>query len=793
MGWLSTKKKTVVTTSVVRMIEDKDIPDVGKVALYDYMFHDKNNRNNTINTDRSLTDFIALGNANSIGTKLRQSRAWAKKNYAYGVPEGNVINANQVDLINVMDEYLSTKLGEDVRIGYSVMAPLNSLHFAWYLLEKNHSYNLDTNIFEGLSIEKGVPVYLKDIQINYCSNTIANLGDPETIAQRGTPATFGKTDKRTEDRKRAQTLYVEDKTATHDYALITYSYMAVGVEVTGSFKIDYLDYEYSGNPPTEGLDDDSANDIDPDAVAPFIQDTRVEKDFFMVEYFTKEGLKDKRHYFVYEYKSGGDSELDHVYTTNKKLGTYYPNMYFRLYGSKLSADVYKDTNEYKSSVMYGQKLTLDWKSLNDKVHESVGSLDKVTQIVMSCQMQMNTDDPLIKKYLYEYFYTLYNQLPRQFNKSYYDNINESYVNGFAKVGQSIEIADKAYSNQIAFSSIGYVDVIGSIGDKGTVTLEYKPKVAFKKGAGILSIKNFTSTTHIHILRKQITATTYRELTIYSLSSTQRITGGHSASAVGQSEELILPLDEATVSKFSMKDRSLLYSKSLVFIFNTIDVVKTKWYQRGAFKAIMFVVAVIISVYTGGQGMTLYALLYAAGQTLVVGLVLNLAIKFLVEKLDMNIGGLFAVVAIVLIIAGGAAMLSDVGSIMGMNSAQFMQLANYSIQISGASNQLQLGKMVKAQAEYYELLQDKYELLEAAQADLKGNPLLNPAYLLSDSIRGPDIRVGESMNSFLVRTLSVDTGLATLDTIPNMVALTVRLPSFEELYSKYANTRAINYG
>lgn len=779
MGMFSTKKKTVVNTSVSRLVEDEDIPDSGKAALFDYLYSSKSNRNNTIETERSLSDFIALNNANSIGSKLRQSRSWAKNKYVYGVPEGDVLNSNQVDISSVLDEYLTTTLGQPVRMGYAMMNPLNALHFTWMMLATDHLYDYDNNTLAMLSAQKGVPVYLKDIQINYCKDTIDSLVDPDTVIQLGMPATWGVTDTRTKNVKRPQTNYIKNETTSHDYALVTYTYKLGNAVYEGTFDIDFLDYEYSGNPPEDGLDDASNEIKEPDAITPIVEDTRREKDYFMVEYFTKDvDNVEHRHYFTYEYGSGEILELDRLFHVNKTMGIYYPNIYFRLMGTKLTDNAYKDTNEYKSSILMCRKLGLNWLNISDELHNSIGSVGSVVQILLSTQLNINSGDDLTNRYMYEYFYSLYNQLPKQFAFSYYANLTSDYVNGFAKVGQTVYIRDKAYASRLSFKSIGYIDVEGSIGDVGAVTLE-RQHMSANGSKGWIS-----ASTSIHVICKQLTENTYRKITVYGLTTTQEVQGGYATTASGDSGNLIIPLDETIVAKFGVKERNLLYSKSLVFIINTIDVIKTKWYASKIFKAIMFIIAVVVSIFTNGAGMSIYTVLYAVAQTLIIGLIVNIAVRFLVEKMNMNIGGIFAVVAIILIIYGGASALGKM-NIMGMTSAQFMQAANIAVQISSAGTQMEMKEMLKAHNVYSNLMQEQFDELDKVKEELlQADAYLNINYLLSDSIRGPDIRIGESMNTFLVRTLSVDIGLAPLDTIPNMVALTVRLPTFEQTYNNY---------
>ena len=86
------------------------------------------------------------------------------------------------------------------------------------------------------------------------------------------------------------------------------------------------------------------------------------------------------------------------------------------------------------------------------------------------------------------------------------------------------------------------------------------------------------------------------------------------------------------------------------------------------------------------------------------------------------------------------------------------------------------------------------LKELAELEEEMNPdkYLTPYYLMTDSIRMPDIRVGEILNDFITRTLSVDSGLAPIGLIPNMVDVTLRLPTFQQTYRKMVEQRSSLY-
>ena len=220
--------------------------------------------------------------------------------------------------------------------------------------------------------------------------------------------------------------------------------------------------------------------------------------------------------------------------------------------------------------------------------------------------------------------------------------------------RSLVFAGNVYTQQISFSSIGYMDIEGTIGAVGSVQSGQgiSNVTVGRKVKGLLYRPSATSSYHYY--RKQLTATTYREVRVYSLSSTEVVQGGYSTTASGDSENLLIPLDLAVNHEFNPRQLEELYTKSMYVVLNTIKVVKTKWYQTGVFKAIMFIVAVVVSYFfpPGGAAVwTWTAAAYAVVQAVVISLVISLVVKLLVS-LGVNVGIAAAIVAIASLIYGG---------------------------------------------------------------------------------------------------------------------------------------------
>lgn len=751
------------------MIEDKDIPDPRKMAILEYT-HNNDIRNSL--DGYGLSDYFATYNHNAIGNKLKRATNWGENNYTYGVPKANLIVEGSVNLPRVMVNFLANTLGINATVRYAVLRPTNNGHMTYQILTNQYGYDMSENTFN----YSGRTVYLKDVEIVYCADTIDNIIDPDTLNPLGYSPASGKTPFRLEDRSRVWTEWRRDASASKDYAVITYCYSVPGEkesdpskEVTGTFTLDFLAYEYSGvqNKPEVGEGAD---------VSPITDDASIERDYVMVGYTTTAG---KLGTFTYEHGSGNHPVLDRMYDSEDVINYFAPNIYFRLMGNDLTEDVHKNTDEYKSSIKLCKRLGLNWLAVADELNKNIESMKDVSQMFITTCIPANTESTRGREYLYAYFDNLYRLMPNSVPTTEYSDLRKNFLTQYAKGGMTIDIKDRVYTSRISFKSIGYTDVIGSIGEVGTVTGGLDTLEVRKRVNGSVFPREIIDL-DFHSYRKQISPTVYREIIIYGLTSTQVVKGGHSTTASGDDENLMIPLDQQVLRGMGI-DKNKLISESLHIVFNTLKVVKKKWYESGIFKAIMFVVAVFISLWTGGAGITLYTVLYAVVQTIVVGAILNLAIKFMVNKLGINVGTAFAVVAVIALLAGGYSSISKT-SVAGLTSQQLVAIANQSFNISNNGYQIE---MVNLQQEFIKSGELHMEKMEELQKEIEATGITkaisSPLYLMSPLVTQSSFVVGETPANFFTRTLSCDANLATLSMIDNYVDLSVQLPTFIGTY------------
>lgn len=258
---------------------------------------------------------------------------------------------------------------------------------------------------------------------------------------------------------------------------------------------------------------------------------------------------------------------------------------------------------------------------------------------------------------------------------------------------------------------------------------------------------------------------------------------------------IVPLHYETFRSMSLIDSTQMFTASAYLVFNSYQVVKQKWYQTWAFKIILVVAIVAITVATGGIGGASAGLLgtnAAVGATLgftgmaavVAGAIANALVAMIVlqiiskvsvmifgDKLGAIIGAIAATVAMTV----GAGLMSgqSMSAIWGnMMSAQNLIGLTSSVG-SGIQGYLQASAMEYAQKSK-DLLEDyqkqSRDLTEKYLSEFGYNISLDPVSLFTD------VLTTETLDSFLSRTMMTGSDIAdmSLDMVTNFSDLTLSL-------------------
>lgn len=783
MGLFSSKKKTYVYTSVSRMVEDEDIIPSNKLAVMDYVTGP--DANATSLASETISDYLIRATENNIVARARKMRNYANRSdYAYGVLTSNLVSRAEVDIKDAVQDVLESIYPDGVRVVDAYFGPMNNFYFLRPILWHKYGYNMTTNELVDESARIGFKCYMESAVIKYSKYTNTALIDPDTLKQVGPSAESGYTPFRAANPKAEQVPWVNNNDMDYDIAEVTVVYKdAAGKKQSYKLIIDYLDYEASSKPIETGLDDSDTDNIQPDAVTPYVPPSLEGQDYFQANYeFTQNGVT-KKDVFIYLFGSGLQPELDNLFNVTDMFGSYVPRIYARLDGMKCNDDSLKNTPRYKSMVNICNKFDLKWTSWVDEIHKSVGSVRDVSQIFMQFALPANTKDKLIQEYMYEYFMGLYGRIPNKFATSIFKDLDDTITSYGSKQGQTIRIVDKAYTQQISFSSIGYMDIEGTIGVVGSVQSgQGVSNVTVGRKVKGLSYRP-SATSSYHYYRKQLTATTYREVRVYSLSSTEVVQGGYSTTASGNSENLLIPLDLAVDHEFNPRQLEELYTKAMYIVLNTIKVVKTKWYQTGIFKAIMFIVAVVVSYFfppTGAAVWTWTAAAYAAAQAIVISLVTSLVVKLLVS-LGVNVGVAAAIVAVAALVYGGYLAVTKSTGVLGMTTPKLLSIASQAFNASNQGYALQTRNAVKEFNSLMTSLTKEQEELQKKARELSSAP--HGDLLLFEQPYNIGVWIGESPDDYYNRSIHVTNMASTIYSLIDMsVSLGLTLPTTQSILS-----------
>lgn len=742
MGLFSTKTIITVATSVSRVIEDAAVPDSLKTGTI-----------RSILKEGQLIENILDDALNGIGTKAERMYQYGKRSYLYGLPTSSSHLSKSA--AQVVEDIIESSEGRGVTLLYYHYGPLNNLHYGWQTLTNVYGYDQSTNELKELSLQKGAPVYLDDLQVVVTEATQAELANG-ALAQWGVAATAGYTPLRpvqSGNIDRKQTPYGVDSLAEGDY----YRLSIIWVDpVSKQVQKELLTF-----------------DLPMDSGA----------EYFQAKYRYELSGKTYIKYFTYQAGTGSYLALDMLFSPEyDDVGSFFPFGYFRY--NKQTAAGNPASEEYQASSKLMKYLGISYAQVADAVAQNPG-IDNVESALLMMAVPADTTNPLEQKYLFEFFKALYIQ-------------SASVTSPNSVVGSAIE--DALYGNRPP-SSIGLIiqdkrfksalsmrgiyrqlryGTIGKIGDfaSGSTSVPVTETVASYAGLTAAPGSEFLNTYYMPALyyRKQLTETLYEEYQVIDLRMTYYVWGSYTASTA----HTMVPLDKSITSLFPALERERLYARSLHYVFNAKYEQHIKWYQQSWFRFVLIVVALVISYFSmGADGGSALAAAIAAGTAatieyvviycILVPLVMQMAMKLFVKML----GPEFAMVLSLVLAVWAGYTAINAGSIQGAPWAKEL------LQVSS-------GLMEQTQAYYTEALKGLSE--QATQfslyAEQKIDELETANKLLEhSSLISPFIIFGESPDDYFNRTVHCgNVGIAGIDAISNYVSISLELPKLSQTIS-----------
>lgn len=792
MGLFGSKKKTVRGVSISRLIEDASYKNPASEGVYDAV--------------TSGSDIAATIHRHVIGSyfrKYEQIYNYASKGrYTFGnIEELDVKENTEANIRAALQQYVDNQLGLGWTLqNYQIDIP-NHLLYYYKVIQDSHGFSSATN----QGTHHTIAMYLQDVQLNY-GTTFSNAVDASLLNPIGNPATGGQTYTRTRDMSRPHTSYVvvpdADLVSGRNFAVSTWIYretietdttrkytrataadewvlVETTVVTTGELptvpdttvtQISYtsststvsetdtaketLTEEVEVNEYTYTLrydfprfltfeeDHEWLVEADGDIYEPAAETTRA--GMADEEYVSMSAVDAAEEMKVLMYTIGsGETYIDDALEihTSLDIGEYYPRIYLRYNGVKMNKD--KNTKEFSSSKRAIRYLGLDYSDFIDDIHESTGSVGSVKHIYL--QNCVTLEDMKVSPLLREYGFRLL----------------ETYFKTYAEVGSnSTGQINLAFTDKKTHSTFSVTDITKQTGQS-------------TESNGFYLLEQGLNTELRFVKDGEYTSYIMVDWKVHL-----RAEGNNYAGLGSGEQDRYLILDRAVLrnSKFTMPEKNEIVAKSINIVFITVKVVKVKWYQRGVFKALIMIVAAVISVAitasTGGAGAGgaaafTKAVLVAIAVSVTIGVVIQIAVKLLVKLgLDPTIASIIVILAA--IFTGYISLTDSTGAVTAQS---VVRAVNAAYDVYSIGQQMELKQAAKHYEEQMENLSKMQDKLDDLQAEFyKNQNLLEiAAYNYTRNLA-----VGEGYDDFIERTTLVSTVDVTLDYISYYVDIQLNL-------------------
>ena len=743
MGLFSSKKETIVGTSVSRIIRDELLPSAIKTGMMRSLFSDERD------VDAILDELTSC-----IGLKAERMYTFAKDRYVHGLPKRTVVNSASLE--DKIANVLSVHHDSPVTIIYGKFGPLNNLHAGWTQLFNQYAYNGTTNQLGTLTQAKGVPVFLKDMVVVVKEATAAEWESGELELwdnPRSGQQSVSETEMAFTFRRIQQASKVEvNPTLASDIVKVTYTWTVGNTQHTETINI-----------PLVGFDEAA--------------------DYFQAKY-TVGGTQ---HILTYLDNSGGILGLDQIFTTEfDNTGSFFPFGYLRWNRSQLDSD--KTGREYTDSKKLFNYLGIDYQHVLDSIKENP-DIGDVEQAVMMMAVPANSTDPLEQRYLFDFFKQLHaytggtGNVPTVARGILAKLINKS------DTSNSVIIQDARFKLSLAYGTLHKKLKVGNLGEvgshflgRGTYTISQTVTlIDSETGESSERTDDYSYPTYYY--RKQVSPTMYEEYEASNLQLTYFITEKYRTTSTDNEKILMIPVDHSITEHYSIVDREELYARSLHYIFNSMVFVKVKWYQQEWFGDVLLIAAIVMTVASLGSdsGMfiqTATAIVAALALTIpvwVIQVVLIFAMQEAFKLAAKVIGPNLALIFAVAMVAYGG--YTAFGSTAGVNTVAFSSFTAKDLLYvasglsSGAS---------AAVAESFKDLQDNQKDF-GQEAEAKMKVIEDTNKLLGDQMNmTPFVVFGESPDDFFRRTVhSGNIGTLGYDYIHNYVDMNLALPKFAQ--------------
>lgn len=717
------RKKTYVNAVTQRLMETSNYISSSDYAMARYNMEQKSKLRPNIKST-SIAECLVDAHKGSMPNKFKGAYRFAKDTdkYIFGVPKSSISTDAVNDVKLALRKYLSKLEGKPITFEYVKLNSKNPYHYAWKEVISKLSYSFINNELKTLSIKEGVPAYLHKSQLYLTQASIDTLSLDGNLDQNG--LNIG-TIKQPE-------ILIGDT----DKLVVVYTYTKGSKLLEGTVELD-LSHVVKKVKVTESTE--------------LVDEVPSEEEYLQTMYYDGTTYK----LFEYKYMSGGIPEIDKAESYQEEFGQYYPRIYLRR-DAKDTVKLPKNNVARKNTEKLLYRLGLDLKELTTSVNESIEGINKnykFTFLHLTVSINKEMDDQTTGKYLFNYFNTLYAKAEpiKSTNPDDLKLPKEKY-------GITQTVSDTTYTQVVSYWKSGKETKTGTIKNNKGVVLkagEYCIKyseMTWSTGGSKWS-KNITANHEIYF---QTSANQYTVITVYGLEMIHQFYG-KTVRCQWNDEGLTIPLDLSVVNGLRNKEQDLLLNKALQITVTTLQVIKKKWYERGAFKVVMAIASIAMNMFVPGSGFVLSALFSAVVTTLVLSVAIKILMTVALEiaiKLGISpeIIGVLTTIVVIGFTAYGAGKF-DFSKML--NSKEVLKALSYSLDMyqKGIGKKIE---MVKREMDTFnEYAKDEWKKIETAQSMLFTGMIPPGLELLTSPINEVDIYLGETPQDFYTRTVGLD--------------------------------------
>ena len=715
-----------------------------------------------------------------MGTKIKQAYRYGRDHYELGLPDGSIFYGvpNNDDLMDVLS---SLNAGKQVSI---IMSDYNVADLSYWI----EQYLTDTYQWDADYGGMGNPP--SGVNSNAVIDYSIDNNAVVTIQMSNTPPDIDFT----------KTVTFPDIDYTKEYYQVIYRVRTPGTPTVTVETRPFQAGDVDGIATTETTDNSFGHfTITTTTVVTEVNDTSTETKITTT--VIVDNLSRKQ-YFIYQAGLGTYPTLDTIRDSFVKDSAYYPVVPLRVWNTDYTDPANVSANMFKTSKTLMNKLNLKYTLLGDKINENpdVGDIDHAFFVL---GISLNSKYESSMDYLHEFFKYLAQVSPSDKTK-YVTWYNKNVDPDTGRVSSlstkppvnRLSLKEDPYNISIAYQYSSLIVKTGSIGPKGHVTRTSGPAAAIQIINQFNQSTEMTADVTVITFRKQISATQYEEVEVCGLEHVNYVYKGHSVNITGEAslnnpdnEGFLIPLCVNIVEAQQIVQRTQMTFDCLHIVINSYKVTKAKWYQTGIFKVVTIVIAVVIAVYSAGTlsagvaaaaagataagtSVALAVAVYLATQV-AIAIGIGVGMSILAKYLGPNI---MFIAAVAMLAYGAVSAYQSYGSTGNAGLPYANEVMGLVPAVAkGAQGELQkelqgvVKDMQKNQENYQKQMQDIEDAMDAL-----GNP--NPNIDIDGLMNAAFFNLFEQPDEFFARTLNMNPGTVTLDSIGSYVDYALTLPT-----------------